>query len=182
MPAAVLKPQKRVLGDATKAHRNANVPSPSAAKKRKLDSHSSPATKFKTPQNGANGKIGSSQPKSQFEEEVLEKLTQDINGLKQKNSEKDQQWDRPSLDDFDEGRESLCFQQIDVEEGSLHGGKTAVKLFGVTEVTSCSILPKKTGSADSSDLVDRSLGALACHRLSPLPLRRRPRLLRQNRL
>ena len=136
MPAAVLKPPKRVLGDATKAHRNANVPSPSAAKKRKLDPQpeSSPATKFKTPYKGASGKLGSSQQKSQFEEEVLEKLTQDINGLKQKNSEKDQQWDRPDLDDFDEERDSLCFQQIEAEEGALHGGKTTVKLFGVTEV------------------------------------------------
>ena len=178
MPAAVLKPQKRVLGDATKAHRNANVPSPSAPKKRKLDPQSSPAPKFKTPHNGANGKIGSSQPKSQFEEEVLEKLTQDINGLKQKNSEKDQQWDRPSLDDFDEGRDSLCFQQIEVEEGSLHGGKTTVKLFGVTEVESCDTLRNKPGSAEHSAVVDRSLCSPTCHRLSPLPLRRRPRLLR----
>lgn len=135
MPAAVLKPQKRVLGDATKAHRNATVSSPIAAKKRKLDPQSSPASRFKAPPIGANGKIGSSQPKSQFEEEVLEKLTQDISGLKQRNSEKDQQWERPSLDDFNEGRDSLCFQQIEAEEGSLHGGKTTVKLFGVTEVT-----------------------------------------------
>lgn len=134
MPAAVLKPQKRVLGDATKAHRNANVPSASAAKKRKLDPQSSPATRFKAPPNGAHGKIGSSQPKSQFEEEVLEKLTQDISGLKQKNSEKDQQWERPGLDDFDQSTDTLCFQQIEAEEGSLHGGKTTVKLFGVTEV------------------------------------------------
>lgn len=150
MPAAVLKPQKRILGDATKAHRNGKVPSPSAAKKRKLDPQSSPATKFKGSQHGVDRKIGSSQPKSQFEEEVLEKLTQDISGLKQKNSEKDQQWERPSLDDFDEGRESLCFQQIEAEEGSLHGGKTTVKLFGVTEVTSCDALRNETGRAESS--------------------------------
>jgi len=134
MPAAILKPQKRVLGDSTKAHRNANISSPNSAKKRKLDPQSSPATILKSSQNGVKGKLGSSQPKSQFEEEVLEKLTQDINGLKQKNSEKDQQWERPSLDDFDEGKDSLCFQQIEAEEGSLHGGKTTVKLFGVTEV------------------------------------------------
>ncbi|KAI9873908.1 MAG: DNA-directed DNA polymerase delta [Pleopsidium flavum] len=133
MPAATLKPQKRVLGDSTKAHHNANIYSPNSAKKRKLDPQSSPAIKLKSSQNGVNGKLGSSQPKSQFEEEVLEKLTQDINGLKQKNSEKDQQWERPSLDDFDERRDSLCFQQIEAEEGSLHGGKTTVKLFGVTE-------------------------------------------------
>ena len=136
MPAAVLKPQKRVLGDSTKAHRNVNptLPSPGAAKRRKLDVGSSPAPRLNVSQKGAHGKLGSSQPKSQFEEEVLEKLTQDIIGLKQKNSEKDQQWDRPSLDDFDETKDNLCFQQIEVEEGTLHGGTIAVKLFGVTEV------------------------------------------------
>ena len=129
MPAAVLQPVKRVLGDSTKAHRNVNhVPSP---KRRKLDGGSN--TKLRVPK-GANSAPGSSQPKSQFEEEVLEKLTQDINGLKQKNSERDQQWERPGLEDFDENKDSLCFQQIDAEEGTLHGGRTTVKLFGVTEV------------------------------------------------
>lgn len=134
MPAAVLPPQKRVLGDSTKMHSNTQtLPSPSSTKRRKLDIGSSPATKLRAP-NGVKAAYGSSQPKSQFEEEVLEKLTQDINGLKQKNSEKDQQWDRPGLNDFDEKRDSLCFQQIEVEEGTLHGGRTTVKLFGVTEV------------------------------------------------
>ncbi|KAL8827317.1 MAG: hypothetical protein Q9170_007067 [Blastenia crenularia] len=134
MPAATLNPPKRVLGNSTKAHYDVNhiLPSPSAPKKRKLDVPSSPAKKISS-QRGPNGKLGSSQPKSQFEEEVLEKLTQDISGLKQNNSEKDQQWDRPKLDDFDEKRDSLTFQQIDVEEGTLHGGRTCVKLFGVTE-------------------------------------------------
>lgn len=65
---------------------------------------------------------------------MLEKLTQDISGLKQNNSEKDQQWDRPGLGDFDEEKDNLCFQQIEAEEGTLHGGKTTIKLFGVTEV------------------------------------------------
>ncbi len=133
MPAALLKPQKRVLGDSTKAHRNANITSPNSAKKRKLDTLSSPAPRASRV-NGSDGKLTSSQPKSQFEEEVLEKLTQDINGLKQKNSEKDQQWDRPSLDDFSEQKDNLCFQQIEAEEGTLHGGRTTIKLFGVTEV------------------------------------------------
>ncbi|MCJ1478894.1 DNA-directed DNA polymerase delta [Lambiella insularis] len=133
MPAAVLPPPKRVLGDSTKTHSNSKtLPSPSAAKRRKLDVGSSPAIKLRA-SNGVKGPHGSSQPKSQFEEEVLEKLTQDINGLKQKNSEKDQQWDRPALDDFDENRDGLCFQQIEVEEGTLHGGRTTVKLFGITE-------------------------------------------------
>ena len=65
----------------------------------------------------------------------MEKLTQDIGGLKQKNSEKDQQWDRPGLGDFDPQNDNLCFQQIEAEEGTLHGGKTTVRLFGVTEVS-----------------------------------------------
>ena len=105
-----------------------------ASKRRKLDIGSSPATKLRTP-NGIHGKTGSSQPKSQFESEVLEKLTQDINGLKEKNSEKDQQWERPGLDDFDPHEDALIFQQIEVEEGTLHGGRTTIKLFGVTEAS-----------------------------------------------
>jgi DNA polymerase delta subunit 1 len=78
--------------------------------------------------------MGSSQPKSHFETEVLEKMTQDISDLKRSNTERDQQWERPSLDDFDEKRDSLCFQQIEIEEGTLHGGKVTLKLFGVSEV------------------------------------------------
>ena len=168
MPAAVLKPQKRVLGDSTKAYSNPKVtlPSPSAAKRRKIEAGSSPKKKFQGSQNAA--KLGSSQPKSQFEEEVLEKLTQDISGLKQQNSEKDQQWDRPSLHGFDEGKDSLCFQQIEAEEGTLHGGRTAIKLFGVTEVKPPYIRFKKF-EADSATS-ERSLRATACHRLPPLPL------------
>lgn len=125
-PAKV--PSKRVLQDATPSRRNQQT---SPSKKRKLDT-----PKFKTPgKNGPNGTTGSSQPKSQFESEVLEKLTQDISGLKQKNSERDQHWARPPLDDFDEKNEALCFQQIEAEEGTLNGGRTTVKLFGVTEVS-----------------------------------------------
>ncbi len=135
MPGTIAKPQKRVLADSTKAHRNVNptLPSPKSAKRRKLDGGLSPS-KLKPKPYAVKDKLGSSQPKSQFEEEVLEKLTQDVNDLKQKNSEKDQQWTRPPLDDFDETKDNLCFQQIDVEEGTLHGGRTALKLFGVTEV------------------------------------------------
>lgn len=134
MPAATLEPQKQVLADSTKAHANlkATLPSPASSKRRKVDVGSSPSKRLKLSQNGP--KLGSSQPKSQFEEEVLEKLTQDISGLKQQNSEKDQQWERPGLHDFDEGRDALVFQQIEAEEGTLNGGKTTVKLFGVTEV------------------------------------------------
>lgn len=83
-----------------------------------------------------SGKLGSSQPrKSQFEEEVLEKLTQDISGLKENNSEKDQQWERPRLENFEPSRDSICFQQIEAEEGTLHGGRATIKLFGATEVS-----------------------------------------------
>jgi DNA polymerase delta subunit 1 len=132
MPATVL-PQKRILGEASSARRN--IPSsPSSAKKRKLEPFSSPARRFKSSQNGPTGSQGSSQPKSQFESEVLEKLTSDISTLKQNNSEKDQEWSRPSLGDFNPHTDSLCFQQIEVEEGTLRGGKATVKLFGVTEV------------------------------------------------
>jgi DNA polymerase delta subunit 1 len=139
MPEATLKPQKRVLGDATKNHHNALPISPNTAKKRKLDkAEPSPGVRSLTRNESFKGRVpGSSQrsqQKSHFEEEVLEKLTQDISGLKESNSEKDQQWERPPLVDFNETRDSLCFQQIDVEDGVLPGGKTAVRLFGVTEV------------------------------------------------
>lgn len=83
--------------------------------------------------------MGSSQP-SKFESEVLEKLTQDMSGLRKNNLEKDQQWDRPPLGDFDAQVDPICFQQIEAEEGALHGGKATVKLFGVTEVGSAAWL------------------------------------------
>ena len=124
---------KRALAETTMTRRNVAA-SPRSPKKRKLDG--SPVARFKAPNKTASKNIGSSQPKSQFEEEVLEKLTQDISGLKQRNSERDQHWARPSLDDFDEKTDSLCFQQIEAEEGTLHGGKTTIRLFGVTEVRS----------------------------------------------
>jgi DNA polymerase delta subunit 1 len=122
-------PHKRVLADSTNARRNFAV-SPHSSKKRKLDS--SPVKGLKPTTKSFSEKLGSSQPKSQFEEEVLEKLSQDIHGLKQNNSEKDQQWARPSLADFDEVTDSLCFQQIEAEEGTL-GGRPTVRLYGVTE-------------------------------------------------
>jgi hypothetical protein len=61
--------------------------------------------------------------------------------LKRKNAEKDQQWKRPPLEDFDESRDVLTFQQIEAEEGVLNGGKTTIKLFGVTEVGAPPSLP-----------------------------------------
>jgi DNA polymerase delta subunit 1 len=132
MPSATSTVQKRVLADTTNARANLGV-SPTSAKKRKLNAFQTPKP-FNSSQSGSKGKLGSSQVKSHFEEEVLEKLTQDIHGLRKNNSEKDQQWDRPPLTDFDPATDSLCFQQIEVEEGTLFGGRTTVKLFGVTEV------------------------------------------------
>lgn len=127
--STVAKPQKRVLIDTTNT---AHVNSPPSAKKRKLNG-SGPFSSSQAGSNGFRNRMGSSQPKSHFESEVLEKMTQDISVLKHNNQEKDQQWDRPSLDDFDEKRDSLCFQQIEVEEGTLHGGKMTLKMFGVSE-------------------------------------------------
>lgn len=131
--ASATLPQKRPLHEASETRRNTPL-SPLAMKKRKLEQvQSSPAARFKSSQN-ARSKLGSSQPKSHFEEEVLEKMTQDMAGLKKKNLEKDQQWDRPGLGNFSPERDNVCFQQIEIEEGVLHGGKTTIKLFGVTEV------------------------------------------------
>ncbi|EER42060.1 DNA polymerase delta catalytic subunit [Histoplasma capsulatum H143] len=139
MSSTMLKPpQKRVLGDAAINRHNVLPKSPSTAKKRKLEAEE-PTIGIKPSSQTGNRKLISSGPrqsqqKSQFEEEVLEKLTQDISGLKENNSEKDQQWARPSLDNFDASRDNLCFQQIEAEEGTIGGGKQpAVKLFGVTE-------------------------------------------------
>ncbi|KFY30776.1 hypothetical protein V493_01672 [Pseudogymnoascus sp. VKM F-4281 (FW-2241)] len=126
-----LLPQKRVFGEASSARRNIDS-SPASMKKRKLEGAETPISRLKSSQNGPKGKPGSSQP-SHFESEVLEKLTQDMTGLKNKNSEKDQQWDRPALTDFNAETDSLIFQQIEAEEGTLHGGKATVKLFGVSE-------------------------------------------------
>ena len=65
---------------------------------------------------------------------MLEKMTQDMSNLKENNTERDQQWRRPPLGDWNEMSQNLCFQQIEAEEGFLNGGKTTIKLFGVTEV------------------------------------------------
>lgn len=124
-------PSKRILGEAT--NRRNIVLSPASTKKRKLDTANPPVVSFKSWQNGAKTKLGSSQP-SQFESEVLVKMTQDMAGLKRSNLEKDQQWERPSLGDFDPQKDNLSFQSIECEEGTLHNGRATVKLFGVTEV------------------------------------------------
>ena len=134
MTAAVLPPAGTVLKDTPTARRNVL----NSSTKRLRDGTPVNGNLVAPPKKYYNGKnLGSSQPKSHFEEEVLEKLTQDISGLKKNNSEKDQQWARPDLSDFDPKTDSLCFQQIEAEEGTLHGGKTTVKLFGCTEVRMC---------------------------------------------
>jgi DNA polymerase delta subunit 1 len=136
MPAAIQKtPHKRLLSDATNTRANHQA-SPRSAKKLKFDNGSSQNGR-KTIQVGPHGSFNSSQPaKSRFEEEVLEKMSQDLTNLKQTNTEKDQHWSRPPLtEDWEDGTHSLCFQQIEAEEGQLNGGKTTVKLFGVTEVS-----------------------------------------------
>ena len=158
MTEAVATPQKRVLGDASNNPRNVQN-SPSSMKKRKLDALSS-SKLGPTIQNGQRKVPGSSQPqKSQFEEEVLEKLTQDITDLKGSNSEKDQQWERPPLGPFDPTKDNVCFQQIDAEEGTISGGKTAVRLFGVTEV----LFPRRPVIL-GSNLLDR-LVSRSCYTL-----------------
>lgn len=133
MTEAALKSQKRILTDATMT--SGNLLPNTASKKRKLDADEPSARLGVPPPSSGVKSFGSSQAqqKSRFEED-LEKLSQDINGLKENNSEKDQQWDRPPLDGFDPTKDSLCFQQIDVEEGTLNERPT-VKLFGVTEVS-----------------------------------------------
>lgn len=126
--------QKRVLTDSTNTH---NLKSPPSAKKRKLNGPQLNGS-FNSSQNGPNSfrsKLGSSQPKSHFETEVLEKMTQDINGLKDSNAETDQKWERPSLDDFDASKDALCFQSIDIENGMLSGDKHTLRMFGVSEVS-----------------------------------------------
>jgi len=122
----VLTPAKRVLQEST----NTRYLTPQdSSKKRKLDRIQNGRVV-----NGDENKLMSSYPKSQFEEH-LEQLSQNINGLKEVNSERDQHWARPRLDDFDPSKQNLCFQQIEAEEGTLSGGKQTIRLFGVTEVS-----------------------------------------------
>jgi len=133
MPALTV-PQKRMFGEASSARRNIAATPSTAVKKRRLDLPSSPAIRFNSSQNEGKGRFASSQPKSAFESEVLERMSQDISDLKQANSEKDQAWHRPPVpSDFNPAKDSLTFQSIEAEEGTLAGGVPAVKLFGVTE-------------------------------------------------
>ncbi|KAK3328405.1 DNA polymerase family B-domain-containing protein [Cercophora scortea] len=136
---ATMLPKKRVFGEASSARRN--IPAtPSSAKKRRLEQleppSSSPAPAFRLPSSQANGKgrLPSSQPKSAFESDILERMSQDISDRKQNNTEKDQAWDRPPVpEDFHPSKDNLCFQSIEAEEGIFENGQATVKLFGVTD-------------------------------------------------
>jgi DNA polymerase delta subunit 1 len=128
--APTIVPQKRALTDSTNTHLGPPT-TPASGKKRKVELPSSPA--FTSSQKGASRKITSSQPKSTFESDVLDKFSQDISDLKQNNAEKDQDWQRPPVADFDPATSKLCFQAIEAEEGTIAGGKPTVKLFGVSE-------------------------------------------------
>jgi DNA polymerase delta subunit 1 len=140
MPGTVTRtPAKRALVDATNNRANV-LPSPRSAKKLKLDNGRG---KTGPPVKMANSSFNSSQQAPSQFEETLEKMTQDIETLKESNTEKDQQWRRPPLPaDFNELTQKLVFQQIEAEEGVLNGGRTTVKLFGVTEV--CPTLSPRT--------------------------------------
>jgi DNA polymerase delta subunit 1 len=136
MPGVTKAPMKRGLAEANNTRANVQA-SPRSAKKLKLENGAATVGIGRAPAKVANGSFNSSQPaKSRFEEEVLEKMSQDIETLKYKNAEKDQQWHRPNLpENFRETTHSLIFQQIEAEEGVLNGGRATVKLFGVTEVS-----------------------------------------------
>ena len=124
-------PAKRALAEASNNRANVQA-SPRSAKKLKLDHGKGRAG---PPVKTVNGSFNSSQPAPSQFEETLEKMTQDLETLKESNTEKDQQWRRPQLSgDFNEMTQNLVFQQIEAEEGALNGGRATVKLFGVTEV------------------------------------------------
>ena len=122
-------PAKRALAEASNNRVNA---SPRSAKKLKIENGDAIRG---PPVKKVNGSYSSQPGPSQFES-TLEQMTQDIEALKTKNSEKDQQWKRPPLPEgFSEMTSKVVFQQIEAEESVLNGGKPAVKLFGVTEVS-----------------------------------------------
>ncbi|KAL5119589.1 DNA-directed DNA polymerase delta [Pleosporales sp. CAS-2024a] len=131
MPGTVARtPAKRALADATSNGANVQASPRSPKKVKREDGNKKVAPRVKQ----VNASFHSSQPgPSQFEE-TLERMTQEMETLKESNTENDQQWRRPPLpDDFNELAQKLVFQQIEAEEGVLNGGKTTVKLFGVTE-------------------------------------------------
>lgn len=181
MPEATM-PHKRVLVDTNQNARN-GVASDNALKKRKLENQ--PSSELKPPMASFQRKgFGSSQPqKSQFESEVLEKFTQDIGDLKENNAEKDQQWERPSLPDWDSAKENVCFQQIDAEEGRLpRGDVMAVRLFGVTEVCLSRCETPYRGALNLMSTLGWSISFASRHRIPTLPLHCRSRRLHRSGL
>ncbi|CAN9476791.1 unnamed protein product [Alternaria alternata] len=142
MPGAVTKaPAKRALTETSSTRANVQA-SPHSSKKLKIQNGNE---RSRPPQKTVNGSFNASQVGPSEFEETLEKMTQDMETLKKDNTEKDQQWRRPPLpEDFNEMTQNLVFQQIEAEEGVLNGGKTTVKLFGVTE-TGHSVLIHVTG-------------------------------------
>lgn len=138
MTAAAVLPHKRALGESKTAQNiPPTTPSSTSTKRRKTELFEpSPAgVRFSSATKDQKNKVllGSSQPKSVFESEVLEKLSQDLSDAKRSNTEKDQAWERPPVQDWSPASKSLCFQSIEAEEGTLNGGNATVKLFGVTE-------------------------------------------------
>ncbi|KAI5808354.1 DNA polymerase delta subunit [Pyronema omphalodes] len=106
---------------------------PASTGKRSLGADSASGAKKRRVEDGIKNdrltKLSQSVPKSSFEEE-LDQMSQDIDV--KGNSDRDQKWARPDLGDWNPEKDDLLFQQIDVEEGNLNG-KTAIRLFGVTE-------------------------------------------------
>lgn len=141
MSGATATTMKRALTEASNTRQNVQA-SPRSAKKLKLDN--GVVAHGRAPVKIANGSFNASQQqKSRFEEEVLEKMSQDIESLKKSNAERDQHWERPALPEgFSEMTHGITLQQIDAEEGALNGGKGTVKLFGVTEVRCAHMLSR----------------------------------------
>jgi hypothetical protein len=150
---------------------------PASTGKRSLGADSASGAKKRRVEDGIKNdrltKLSQSVPKSSFEEE-LDQMSQDID-LKG-NSDRDQKWARPDLGDWDPEREDLLFQQIDVEEGNLNG-KTAIRLFGVTEV-GCACSKLIIDYADADYEIGWTLGAATCYGLFALHLCRCPSWIR----
>ncbi|TIC97265.1 DNA polymerase delta catalytic subunit [Colletotrichum higginsianum] len=115
---------KRILPEISSIPPNL-LASPSS-KKTKIEHISAPALRPTSLRSSPKTRFNSNHSQTTFESEILEKL-------KHTNTEKDQTWDRPALDVLNPTTDAVCFQQIEAEEGTLHGGRPAVKLFGITE-------------------------------------------------
>lgn len=125
---AISNPQKRPQGSGASSSASSN-----AAKRQKFTGDGQPYNRPAPIIATQSGQAAAAQQKSQFVEE-LEKMTQDIEGLRTTSAEKDQHWPRPPLVDFDPETDELVMQQIECEQGVAPSGKTAIKMFGITEV------------------------------------------------